>query len=621
MSGFAGFVTDGSNGFAEAGFDPVAVISSMTDTIAHRGPGDAAYHVDTNAGVALGYRRLLTSDTASGVRLFTNETERAVMAFDGVIYNADELRAELEAAGHVFTTRTDAEVAVRGWEESGSACLPRIRGAFSLVIWDGEKNELFGARDVFSVKPFYYYEGAGSFLFASEIKAFLEHPAFDKRFNPELLSDWLCYEYIPSEDTFFEGVKTLLGGHCFTWSGGTLTIEEFERLTYDIDEGPSRTEWVDRIAATMTDSVRAHMDTDTPIGSLLSSGIDSSYVVAEAREVDPELKTFSVGYTDERYSELSYAKEFAETMGVENITRIVSAQEYFDAAGEVQYLQDEPMPNPSAVSLYYLFQNVSNHTNVVLSGEGADEFFAGYPHYQAGAVMGRYVDRVPKPLRSIAAAAARVFPLKGRNFLMRGGLEPYQRYARVEKVFTREEAKRLLKDGGNGKDPARFVKPYFDRVSDLDETAQLQYADLHIWVPYDINLKADRMSMAHGVELRTPILDRRIWEIARQLPLEHRLEGNTSKVAIREAAARKIPDKTAQKKKLGFPTPLAAWMREDEFYTRIRTMFESEAAGELFDQDVILALLDEHKNGAENMKKVWAIYVFLLWYEEFFIKR
>ena len=612
MCGFAGFTTNGYTG------DRLAVIKAMSDQIIHRGPDQDDYYVDE--GIAMGFRRLSIIDLEGGSQPILNEDGTKVLTFNGEIYNFRELRKDLIEKGHVFKTSTDSEVLLHGYEEYGPELLQKLRGMFAFVIWDKTEQKLFGARDIFGIKPFYYYKKDGNFLYGSEIKSFLKHPDFVREVNEDRLPDYMCYEYIPCDETLFKNVYKLPGAHCFEYQDGKLNIWRYYHIQYKIDESKSLEEWEQLITDEFTKSVEAHKISDVEVGCFLSSGVDSSYVVKEVSKVAKDVKTFSVGYEEEKYSELPYAQDFSKTIGVQNISNKVSADDYFRMASKIQWYMDEPLPNPSEVPLYFLAENAAKYVKVVLSGEGADELFGGYPMYLAGGHFAKY-SRIPKFLRKGAAALAKRAPdFKGKHFLVRGAMEPYERFMRANYVFTRDERWQYLKKRIPAKDPVEYAKPFFDQMKDFDEPTQLQYADIHTWMLYDILQKADRMSMANSLELRVPFLDKKMLELAVQIPTRYRIDGNTTKVALRGAAIKQIPERTANKKKLGFPVPLNDWLRQDKYYSMVLEKFEGEIADRFFNREAILKLLNDHKSGAAlNMKKIWTIYSFILWYEEFFV--
>ena len=417
----------------------------------------------------------------------------------------------------------------------------------------------------------------------------------------------------------------LPGAHCFTYQDGKLTVERYYRIQYKIEEDKPLEYWEEQIQKEFEESVAMHQIADVEVGCFLSSGVDSSYVVREISKGTEKVKTFSVGYTEEKYSELPYAQKFSQTIGVENISNKVSADEFFDAVPEIQYMLDEPLPNPSEIPLYFLAQNARKYVKVVLSGEGADELFGGYPMYLQGGHFAQYTRKVPRPVRKLAGAVAKRLPeFKGKHFIVRGAMEPYQRFMRANYVFTDpKERQKYLKRPITSKLPEEYSKRYFDEVPQLDEPTQLQYVDMHTWMIYDILLKADRMSMANSLELRVPFLDKKMLELSCRIPSRYRADcqSETTKRALRAAALKQLPEETAKMKKLGFPVPLSDWLMEDKYYNKVKAAFTSGIAGKFFVTSELMKLLDDHKEGkAKNMQKIWSFYSFIVWYEQFFVK-
>ena len=613
MCGFAGYIHNYGT------FDKEEVIHKMADRIKHRGPDDAHYYIDD--GIALGFRRLSIIDLEGGRQPILNEDGSLVLLFNGEIYNYQELREELIKAGHVFTTKTDSETILHGYEEYGKKILDHLRGMFAFIIWNKNTKELFGARDIFGIKPFYYYKKGKEFMFGSEIKSFLSHPNFEKELDEDMIPLYLSYEYSPDERTIFKNVFKLPGAHCFTYKNGELKVERYYKIEYKIEDDKSLEYWEDAITKEFTESVSMHQIADVEVGCFLSSGVDSSYVVKEISKGTKKVKTFSVGYEEEKYSELPYAQDFSNVIGVPNIANKVSADEFFDAVPEIQYYMDEPLPNPSEIPLYFLAKNARRYVKVVLSGEGADELFGGYPMYLAGGHFDHYSHKVPRPVRKVLGTVAKHCPnFKGKNFLVRGAMEPYQRFMRANYVFQSAERQKFLKRPIASKVPEEYSKRYFDDVSNLDEPTQLQYVDMHTWMIYDILLKADRMSMANSLELRVPFLDKKMLELSTRIPSRYRAANETTKIALRGAAIKQLPERTANKKKLGFPVPLNDWLREDKYYNKVKAAFQSDIAEKFFVTSELMKLLDDHKSGkALNMQKIWSFYTFILWYEQFFV--
>ncbi|HOU10593.1 MAG TPA: asparagine synthase (glutamine-hydrolyzing) [Clostridiales bacterium] len=611
MCGFVGFV-------AERDEHTEKTIKAMADLIAHRGPDDEDYFIGDKA--ALGFRRLSIIDLATGGQPIYNEDRSKVLVYNGELYNYRELREQLVAAGHVFSTKTDSEVILHGYEQYGKELLSKMRGMFSFVIWDTKADKIFGARDIFGIKPFYYYIKDGVFLFASEIKAFLAHPKFVKKLNTARLPEYLSFEYIPDEETMFLGVRKLLGGHCFTYENGRMEIERYHEIAYRIEDDKTMDYWADTISRAFGDSTLAHKISDVEVGCFLSSGVDSSYVAREMSK-NNKVKAFGVGYAEEKYSELPYAQELAATINVDFYPTKVSARDFFDIAPLVQYQMDEPLPNPSALPLYFLAKCAAEQVKVVLSGEGADELFGGYNYYKEPLEYEKYM-KIPLVIRrGIGSLAQRLPPVRGKRFLVKGALPIERRFIRNNYVFTCREREELLARPCCAPDPSVFNKPYFDRAKELDDISKMQFVDIHSWLQFDILQKADKMSMANSLELRVPFLDKEMLKVAMRIPSRYRVTRTLTKVALRRAAAAQLPPKTANMKKLGFPVPLNDWLKQDEFYSRVKEMFDQPFAAEFFKPAAMMRLLEEHRQGRPNMKKIWSVYCFLLWYEEYFIKR
>lgn len=607
MCGFVGF----SNHINNAD----EVLGLMMDRIKHRGPDSEGKYIDEN--VAMGFRRLSLIDLSeNGGQPIYNEDKTLVLTFNGEIYNFKELRAELEQAGHSFYTKTDSEVLIHGYEEWGEELLDKLRGMFAFIIYDKNKNELFGARDFFGIKPLYYAKFGETFMWGSEIKSFLDHPAFEKELNEDVLETYLTFQYSPTEQTFFRNVFKLPAAHCFKYKDGELSVRRYWEVKFTPDEEPTLEDWVNRISDTFKDSVEAHKFADVEVGSFLSSGVDSSYVAAEA-DVD---KTFTVGFgEDEKYNEIGYAKEFSKYIGKENFSKVITPEEYWNSLEKIQYQMDEPLADPAAIALYFVCQIASEKVKAVLSGEGADEIFGGYNIYHNPADMAPYF-KIPRPIRKAVGAGASHLPKKhGVNYLIRGSKDLEERFIGNAYMFSEKERKALLKIKTNAPDAMEITKPFYDRSSQNDQVTQMQYLDLHLWMTGDILLKADKMSMAHSLELRVPFLDKKIMELAEQIPTRYRVTKTETKYAMRLAALRACPPQTAKKDKLGFPVPTRVWLKEDKYYNIVKESFLSEASERFFNTDQLVKLLDEHREGKyDHSRKIWTVFTFLVWYKVYF---
>ena len=606
MCGFVGFCDDSKN--------KKKIIRDMADIIKHRGPDSDGYYVDNN--IALGFRRLSIIDLDKGSQPIFNEDKDKVIVFNGEIYNYKEIREELKSKGHKFSTNTDTEVILHGYEEYKEDILNKLRGMFAFVIYDIKEKSLFGARDFYGIKPFYYYYDNENFLFGSEIKSFLGNPNFKKELNKDMLSQYLTFQCSIGEDTFFKNTYKLLPGHYFIYKDKELEVKKYYEVKLEPNDDKSLEEWVSGIREVIDNSVLAHKVSDVEVGSFLSSGVDSS-LIAKLSSVD---KTFTVGYDNKKYSEIDYAKEFSDKINVSNVSKKISKEEYFKEFSNVQYCMDEPLADASAVMLYFLSKTASKHVKVCLSGEGADEIFGGYNIYHEPYSVSWY-NKIPYFIRKCIGIL--VYPFRnytGFNFLYRRSKKIEDRYIGNAFIFEPNDAKKIVNFNYGNKTYKDFTKPYYDKVSDLDVVTKMQYIDFNFWLIYDILLKADKMSMANSLEVRVPYLDREVIEYASKLPSKYKIVGNETKYAFRKVAKEELADKVADKKKLGFPVPIREWLKEDDVYQEVKNMFlESEY---FFKPKKIIKLLDDHKAGKrDNSRKIWTIYTFLVWYQEYFIKR
>ena len=595
-----------------------AILKAMTDAIAHRGPdGEGSYF---GSGVALGHRRLSIIDLAGGAQPMFNEDKNLAVVFNGEIYNFMELRAQLVEAGHTFSTdHSDTEVLLHGYEEWGEGMLAKLRGMFAFAIWNEAEQTLFCARDHFGIKPFYYYlTDEGELLFGSEIKSFLAHPGFKKELNQSQLELYLSYQYSPGEDTFFKDVKKLLPAHSLLWKAGQVDVKRYWEPRFEPEQGKSLSDWESRVEEVMRQSVAAHKISDVEVGSFLSSGVDSSYM-AYLAHVD---KTFTVGFANKQYDETDYAAEFSKFMGVKNYAYRIEPEEYWENLPRIQYHMDEPLADAASVALYFVNREAAKQVKVCLSGEGADEFFGGYNIYKEPFTVSWY-DHIPLPIRrAIGAVAEQLPPVHGVNFLVRRSRPLEERYIGNTNLMGERRKKQLLKHYTGGKKPTDLSRPYFKKTAGQDPVTRMQYTDLHLWMVGDILLKADKMSMANSLELRVPFLDKEVFEVARHIPVECRADAEHTKMALRGAAARSIPEKTADKKKLGFPVPVRAWLREEKYAAIVREKFESEFAEKFFNTRELTRMLDQHMSEKrDNWRQIWCVFMFLTWYEEYFVKR
>lgn len=643
-------------GFTQATPGDVSIVQAMNDAMAHRGPDGEGIYQD--AGIALGHRRLSLIDLAGGNQPMVRATGekcasvtsparsasgdyvqglangsakgRFVIVFNGEIYNYQDLRQELESQGWEFGTASDTEVLLVGYLAWGEAVLDRLRGMFAFAIWDQERRELFCARDFFGIKPFYYTTTAtGQFIFASEIKCILEHPAYERRLNEEALEQYLCFQFSALPETFFAGIYKLPPA---TWirvgEEGIIETKRYWQPHYAFDETRSFADTVNAIDEVMHESVRYHNVADVEVGSFLSSGIDSSYMAACLAEENPSIHTFTVGfseYSGER-DEISWAAELAQDLGVENASHHITEEEYWESLPLVQWHMDEPSADPSAVALYFVDKLAARSVKAVLSGEGADEFFGGYKIYQTPFANAK-LQWIPKSWLRALSGAARRLGIRGANYLERASETPEDwYYTNANGVAFSPEERECLRAGKRSANvevasPQELTAPVYAEVAALDETTRMQYLDLYFWLVGDILLKTDKMSMAHSLESRVPFLDKRVFELSCTVPTSQKANEGQTKLALREAAKTVIPQAWAEKEKLGFPVPIVSWLREDKYYRQVCEAFTSELATEFFNADELLKLLEEHKAGADHSRKIWIIYMFLMWYRIYFIDK
>ena len=607
MCGFCGFTGKVEN--------KEQVIENMMEKIVYRGPDSKGSHVDSD--IALGFRRLSIIDLADGTQPIYNEDGTKVIVFNGEIYNYQGIREDLISKGHTFKTKTDTEVILHGYEEYGPEILNKFRGMFGIAIWDLVSKELFIARDFFGIKPMYYTQVGNDLIFGSEIKCILIHPNVKKELNESALQNYLSFQYGVPNDTFFKDIYCLQPGHYLKFKDGKLEITRYWKPDFKIDESWEEDKLVEKIDEVFKDSVEAHKISDVEVGCFLSSGVDSSYVATQFKGQ----KSFTVGFNYNKYNEIDYAKELAEEIGQDHYFKRIEDDEFWEIVPKVQYYMDQPHADPSCVALYYVCKIASEHVKVVLSGEGADELFGGYRIYHEPYSL-RYSKFLPrfmwKGIAGVLNAIPKEFP--GKSYANRASKTLEERFIGNANLFSDKEKRKILKNTEGMKKPEEITKPFYEDTKGMDDVTRMQYIDINLWMIGDILLKADRMSMANSLELRVPFLDKEVWNLARTIPAKYKVtkDGKT-KVAMRKAALKNMPEKVASRKKLGFPVPTREWLKQEKYYNIVKKEFESETAKKYFVTDEIVKLLDEHiQLKKDNSRKIWTIYVFLIWYKQFF---
>lgn len=602
-------------GFTGQIVDRDDVIKNMTEVITHRGPDSDGFFSDDY--ISMGFRRLAIIDLDSGRQPIYNEDKTLVLTFNGEIYNYKELKKVLIEKGHKFYTDTDSEVLIHGFEEWKEDLLPRLRGMFGFAIYNTQDKSVFIARDFFGIKPMHYTKIGNDFVYASEIKSILKHPKFVKRFNMRALDTYLSFQYAAPPETFFEDVYCLMPGHYLWYRDGEIETTRYFEPKFNPDEDMTEEEAVDKIEKVFENSVNAHKIADVEVGCFLSSGVDSSYVSTYFADQ----KTFTVGFDfGEKYNEISWAERLSKEIGVEHHTHLISSEEFWDAVPTVQYHMDQPLADPSCIALYFVSRLASQYVKVVLSGEGADELFGGYTCYNDPRVFKLYQKIVPHCIRKAIRAICKKLPdIKGRDYLIRACDPLEDRYIGNAFMYDLKEKRNILKDPSIATRPQDFVRKYYYRCRKYDDVTKMQYLDINMWMVGDILLKADRMSMANSLELRVPFLDKEVFKVASSLPTSLRCNKSNTKYAMRKAAVKHMPEATAEKEKLGFPVPTRVWLRNEKYYNIVKKKFEGKTAQKFFNTDALVAWLDEHFSGKEdNSRRVWTVYVFLVWYDIYF---
>ena len=607
-----------------------AVIGKMMATIKHRGPSSDGYY--TNDEVALGFRRLSIIDLRGGSQPIYNEDKTRAIIFNGEIYNFKPLREELIKAGHVFSTKADTEVLLHGYEEWGmDGLLKRVRGMFAFLIWDDNNKTLYGARDFFGIKPMYYSNQNGHLLVGSELKSFLEFPKFKRELNVEAVKPYLMNQYNDLEETFFKGVYRFPAGHWFEYKDGEMKTHQYWDAEYK-ENSLSFEETLKRINDDLKETVDLYRNADVKVGAFLSEGVDSSYLTTLLNPDD----VFSVSFDDSTYDEASKAKALADINHWTFFSDKVDADEAMRDFPEMQYHMDEPDANPSIIPLWYLCKLARKHVTVALSGEGADELFAGYVNYGMHThndvikVFTSELKKLPKKKQVKLAHKIKKMPnFPGKVHMYTNLAEPSEFYVGQSviydmdypTIFTSKDANSILQPTYRNKLTVNGIyQKDFKRVKDIDNVKQMQYIDLHHFMLNDIEQKADKISMAHSLEVRVPYLDKKIAELANSIPTKYLVNRHDTKYALRKASEKVLPDEWAKRPKLGFPTPIKQWLKEPRFYKQVRALFEEEFVNDIFDQKKIIKLLDDNYEGdGSHRRQIWAIYTFLVWYKLFFV--
>jgi asparagine synthase (glutamine-hydrolysing) len=619
------FISDA--GAAAAQHDAIA---AALESQHHRGPDDTGVEV-VSSDVVFAHKRLAIIDVEFSHEPLPYpprgpEAGRYLLTFNGEIYNYIELRRQLaEEFGAEFATQGDAEVVVAGYHYWGEKVLDRLRGMFAFLIWDSGQERAFGARDPYGIKPLHYLQTADGVYFASEKKALLPFAPSatqgDAGLNTANLAHYLTLQYVPEPDTLHNGISRIGSGECLTYTpSGVIQTRRYYRARFRPAPTANRPALYQRIQDTLRESVRLHMRSDVPVGAFLSSGIDSTAVVALSREFNPNILTFTVGYDVPGYSEIEVAQESAHHLGVTTIPTKIGPTDMMEALPKIVWHLDDPVADPALVPLYFVAKKAAEHVTVVLSGEGADEFFGGYTIYREPLSLAT-VHGLPSPVQRGLRAVSKAIPegVKGKSFLERGTTPIEARYYGNARIFTEEEKQRLLRRYDPAVRYTDVTAPIYAEAGDLDDVTKMQYVDVYTWLRGDILVKADRMSMAHSLELRVPFLDREVFEVAAGIPVDLKLppRSTDTKYALRRALEGVVPPAIVNRVKLGFPTPTRVWLR-GEMYEWARDILTRSGAGELLNLSYARELLEAHRKGqADNSREVWTVLVFCIWHAIF----
>ena len=508
-----------------------------------------------------------------------------IKEYRGHIRNWEALCKQLDIDPALSRENREHTILVKAYETWGSDMANHMHGMFAFALWDDEKEQLFCLRDQFGTKPFYYYETEdGDLLYGTSIRKIIEMPGFIKELNEEMLQLYLSLTYVAGENTFFRGLRKLMPGRYLIWQKGRLRIERYWAPEFHPDESKSLEEWADEIHTTLQEIMPEVKSADESAESFLSGGVDSSYVLAMS---DVEM-TDSCGYEEERFDESKLAQQTAEILGRKSSRRVITPEEYFETVPYVMYNMEQPLGDASAIVFAIGCKAAAEHTKICYSGEGADEFFGGYNMY-------RNAERYGENLKTF--------------------------YVGNTNIMKEDEKRRILKKYDPDVLPIELAERIYEETEGLDPLTKMSAVDIQIWLEGDIYYNVDNMSTAAGLEIRMPLTDTRIFDIASRMPSKYKVNEEQNKVAFRTAAAKVLPDEIAFRKKLGFIVPIRIWMADERYNQDVREKFRSEMAGKFFDVEEINAIFDDYIAGnSDNWRKIWTIYTFLVWYELYFVK-
>ncbi|WP_373601172.1 asparagine synthase (glutamine-hydrolyzing) [Paraclostridium bifermentans] len=586
------------------------LIKRLTDKIHHRGPDDTGFYI--NEKVAFGFKRLSIIDLEHGKQPFVKNGYSII--FNGEIYNHESLRKQFEDQGYTFETNSDTEVLLTSYIKYKEKCVNYLRGMFSFIIYDEKQKTIFGARDQFGIKPLYYVETNNEIAFSSEYKALVD-TIEEVKVDENSLQNYLSFQYVPNYKTIVKNINKVPNGNYFTIKNNKVEFKQY----YDINFIKRKDVTKEDIYNALEDSVKHHMVSNVEVGTFLSGGIDSTIIATLASKINPNIKSFSVGFDIEGYNELEVAKKTADALGIENIAINVKQSDYIKALPKVIYKLDDPLADPSCVGIHFLSQEARKHVKVVLSGEGADELFGGYNIYKEYYSVRPFL-RLSNKLNKAINNIVRLMPkIKGKNYLIRATTSLESRYIGNAKIFEDREVEDILQvfnENNRYKDVLRHL--YKDcKDKNYDYVTTMQNIDINTWLEGDILLKGDKMSMGSSIELRVPFLDKEVFDVAKNLTLEQKVSKSNTKILLRQAFKGIIPPHMVEKKKLGFPIPIRVWLKDDLGKFVRKVIIESNTDN-IIDKNYAINLLDDHIKGkSDNSRKVWTIFIFCMWHQLF----
>lgn len=577
------------------------VLTKMTQQIKHRGD-KINYHISNDFN--LGYVALNTNKDHYDLPY---KNQNIILAYDGLIYNKEELQKLLKSKNDLN------DLLIELYLKYKTEMVKYLKGGFALSVYDKTNGELFLARDHFGVKPIYYTLVNNEFLYSSEIKPLLLYPDFKKELNEKILKSYLEFSFTPSKETFFKNVFRLDAGEYLIYKDKKVSTKKYFFAEFT-ENDKSYKKAIEKTNDVIKRSVFNYLADNKDAGSFLSGGVDSSYIVSILKPKN----TYTVGYDIEKYSETSRAKELSDILKIKNTVKNISKEEYLNSIDDAIYALEEPSSDPAIISLYILSKEAKKDVDVIFSGEGADELFGGYNTYGADYIYPWY-NKIPFVIRKFIANVFKLLPkIKGMGFIIRKGEKLEDSYIGVNKVFSFKESKKILKKNNYIKS-TEITKDFFSKTKNKSNLAKMQTIDINFWLVKDILLKADKMTMASGLEVRSPFVDIEVFDLVKTFPPEYKIDSKTTKIILREAAKKEIPNNAFKNKKLGFPVPVRQWVKEEELYEDILNTFNSSIANELFKTKKLIKLLNEHKDDKkDNYRKIWTVYIFLKWYKIYF---